>query len=202
MRDDLTALVSSRICHDLISPVGAIGNGVELLGGFSGKTSPELELIGESVASATARLRFFRIAFGATPDGSVISGAERVSGTDDIYDRRMTVVWQTDRADWPRLAVKIAYLALMCLEKALPLGGEITISKSGDDLMLDAVAKKVAADPAHWSHVEGPAALDSLAPASVQFAILGDNLASNSIRLKTAFTPDRAMLVFSDLQLG
>ena len=61
---DLAALLGSRICHDLISPIGAIGNGVELLMMEGGTPSPELVLIAESVAAANARIRFFRLAFG------------------------------------------------------------------------------------------------------------------------------------------
>jgi histidine phosphotransferase ChpT len=64
-RTDLTALVGSRICHDLVSPLGAIGNGVELLGLTGIAPSPEMALIVESVENANARLRFFRIAYGA-----------------------------------------------------------------------------------------------------------------------------------------
>jgi histidine phosphotransferase ChpT len=71
---DLCALIGSRLCHDLVSPVGAIGNGVELLS-MEGAGAPmpagaaELSLVRESVENAQARLRFFRIAFGdAAPD--------------------------------------------------------------------------------------------------------------------------------------
>ena len=54
---DLAALVGSRICHDLISPIGAIGNGVELLSLTDGDTGAEMDLINESVQNANARIR-------------------------------------------------------------------------------------------------------------------------------------------------
>ena len=63
-KPDLAALIASRICHDLISPIGAIGNGVELLAMEPGGTLPEMALISESVANANDRIRFFRICFG------------------------------------------------------------------------------------------------------------------------------------------
>ena len=75
-RADISALVSSRICHDLVSPLGAIGNGVELLGMSGAPEGPELQLINESVENANARLRFFRIAFGAASADQVISRSE------------------------------------------------------------------------------------------------------------------------------
>ena len=59
---NLAALIGSRICHDLISPIGAINNGLELLGMTGSSEGPELQLITDSVGSATARIRFFRIA--------------------------------------------------------------------------------------------------------------------------------------------
>ena len=65
-RTDLNALLGSRICHDLISPIGAIGNGVELLIMDGATKGPEIALIAESVANASARIRFFRIGFGAS----------------------------------------------------------------------------------------------------------------------------------------
>lgn len=61
---DIAALVSARICHDLISPIGAIGNGVELLMLDKAAASPEMDLISESVTQASARIRFFRLAYG------------------------------------------------------------------------------------------------------------------------------------------
>ena len=66
--DNLAALIGSRICHDLISPIGAVTNGLELMS-MAGGTGPELELVNESAANANARIRLFRLAFGqATTD--------------------------------------------------------------------------------------------------------------------------------------
>ncbi|MEO0403208.1 MAG: histidine phosphotransferase, partial [Pseudomonadota bacterium] len=62
---NLAALIGSRICHDLISPIGAINNGLELLGMSDQRDGPEIDLISESVENASARIRFFRIAYGA-----------------------------------------------------------------------------------------------------------------------------------------
>ena len=67
MATEIAALIASRICHDLISPIGAIGNGMELMALSSGQeqSSPELDLISQSVENANARIRFFRIAYGS-----------------------------------------------------------------------------------------------------------------------------------------
>ena len=61
---NIGALIGSRICHDLISPIGAINNGLELLSMSDERDGPEFDLITESVGNASARIRFFRIAYG------------------------------------------------------------------------------------------------------------------------------------------
>ena len=65
---NLAELIGSRICHDLISPIGAITNGLELLDMVGGTQGPEMDLISGSVGSAGARIRFFRVAFGSASD--------------------------------------------------------------------------------------------------------------------------------------
>ncbi len=81
MSTDLATLIGSRICHDLISPIGAIGNGVELLAmtGSAGDVSPELDLISQSVENANARIRYFRISFGATSSSQIMGRQEVLS---------------------------------------------------------------------------------------------------------------------------
>ena len=83
---DLAALVSSRICNDLIYPIGAINNGLELLNMFGlVHDGPEIQLIGNSVKSASTRIQFFRIAFGAASE-DVIGQTEVVSILGDMFD--------------------------------------------------------------------------------------------------------------------
>lgn len=62
---NLSALRGSRICHDLINPLGAIGNGVELLGLAGVGSGPEMDLLNDSVLNATSKLKFLRLAVGA-----------------------------------------------------------------------------------------------------------------------------------------
>ncbi len=83
---DLAALVSSRMCYDLIAPIGAINNGLELLS-ISGQAldGPEMSLIGESINNASARIRFFLIAYGATSEHE-IGRAEMVAVLKDLID--------------------------------------------------------------------------------------------------------------------
>ena len=120
---DLSALVSARLCHDLISPMGAIGNGLELMQLSQLTTSAEVELIAGSLGSAIAKLRFFRIAFGPAEPQARLPGEEFRAVTDAMFPGRFTVSWTGAPADLGRATGKLVCLALLCLEKSLPMGG-------------------------------------------------------------------------------
>lgn len=130
-RPDLSALIASRICHDLIGPVGAIGNGVELMTMEAGVMTPELALISESAAHAQARIRFFRISFGAASPDQRIARSEVLSVLADLSrGGRITFGW-TSEADLARQEVRLVFLLLQCVETALAYGGEVRIAQDG-----------------------------------------------------------------------
>lgn len=167
---DLAALIGSRICHDLISPIGAIGNGLELLS-MSGAGGPEIALISDSVANANARIRFFRIAFGLASREQGTSRTEILSILKDVYgETRVNIDW-TVASDCRRPEAKAAFLALQCLESALPFGGEIMVSRSDGSWHFSAQSAKLKANPDHWAALqEGD--LSGIDPNHVQFALL------------------------------
>lgn len=165
---DLAALIGSRICHDLISPIGAIGNGVELLG-MAGTGGPEVDLIAQSVAAANARIRFFRIAFGSAPEGQRIAAPEVCAVLADLAKGgRQAYDWRIP-GDQPRALVKLAFLVLQCCETAMPYGGSIVTSCSGDLWMIEALAEKLMFDSALWSNLDVPCS--AVQSAHVQFAL-------------------------------
>ena len=101
MAHSIDALVSSRICHDLISPVGAIGNGIELLEGHAARM-PEIGLIADSVDNAKAKLRFFRICFGQMSEGALTSATEvEAIATAMIQSPRLRLEWRMRSSDFP-----------------------------------------------------------------------------------------------------
>ena len=122
---DLVALIGSRICHDLISPIGAIGNGIELIGLTSSGGGPEMALISESVSNAQARIRFYRVAFGAGNAGQNVTGAEASEILRDVYGAgRVSIAWEPC-GEIRRPEAKLAFLLVQCLESAMPQGGRI-----------------------------------------------------------------------------
>ena len=169
---DLTALVGSRLCHDLINPLGAIGNGVELLGMMPGNAKPEVNLIEEAVRDAQARIRYFRIAFGHADAAGRISNREITEIMSGLYGQggRLTVDWQS-RKDLMRTDAKIGLLMLGCVEHALPLGGEVRVTESDGTFRMDTQAKRVTCDPDLWRVFEGGTSGRPLLPAEVQFML-------------------------------
>ncbi len=168
---DLNALLGSRICHDLISPLGAIGNGVELLSMAGISAAPEIALISESVENASARIRFFRIAFGAASQTQLMGREEIVRTiTDMTKGSRMQIDWQP-QVDVPRAEVKLAFLLLQCLESAMPWGGRITILKTEDRWHLLGAADKLKIEAGLWEVLANPMADVDVNSSNVHFAL-------------------------------
>jgi histidine phosphotransferase ChpT len=169
---NLAALIGSRICHDLISPIGAINNGLELLG-MSGNQmdGPELDLINQSVTNASARIRFFRIAFGA-PSDQLIGRAEAVSVLSDVMEgSRLTVAWGPLDGQ-PRSTVRMAFLVIQCLESAMPYGGRIEATCENQRWVLHGKSDKFNMDDTLWGDLKRRNVPQDVNASQVQFALL------------------------------
>jgi histidine phosphotransferase ChpT len=132
---DLAALLCSRVCHDLISPAGAIVNGLEVLEESKDEETKTfaLDLIKKSARTASARLQFCRLAFGAA--GS--AGAQIDTGDAEnvargfIEDDKIKLAWNVTRALLPKNRVKLALNMLVVAAGAIPRGGVLTAESSG-----------------------------------------------------------------------
>lgn len=168
---DLPALLGSRICHDLISPLGAIGNGLELLSMTSGG-SAEMSLIAESVANANAKVRFYRVAYGAASTEQSIGRNEIVSILEDLTrGSRLTVVWNPTQPV-TRTEVKLAFLMIQCFETAMPYGGEVIVSKTDTIWRIHGMATKLKINTELWDYLTSGAETVEITPAQVQFALV------------------------------
>ncbi|PSL19397.1 histidine phosphotransferase family protein [Shimia abyssi] len=169
---EFAALVGSRICHDLISPVGAIGNGLELMGMTGASNGPELELISESVENANARIRFFRIAFGAPGEGQMV-GASEIRSVLSAMSKgaRFQTEW-TENGDVNRPVLRMVFLAILCAETALTYGGTLTVRNSAGEWVLDGRAHKIRVEPTLWEPLSVLRAPADITPAHVQFGLL------------------------------
>ena len=190
----LAALIGSRICHDLISPIGAINNGLELLTMTRDATGPEIDLIAESVQNASARIKFFRIAFGAAGDQAIGDNDTRdiIAG---IESGRVSVMYHPT-APHPRQMIRLVFLAILCLEAALPYGGTIEISAKGQNWRLVGTGDKLNVDAGLWSVLADPSMMDQIEPAHVQFALLPTLLRDAGMTLHTDIGTNRIELRF------
>ncbi len=139
---DLAALLCSRVCHDVISPVGAIVNGLEVLDGEDDAEMREIamELIKKSAASASARLQFCRLAFGAAGSltAAIDTGDAETAARSLIATERTSMRWDAPRRLAPKNAVKLLLNLCLVAATATPRGGVITVDMTGegDDLVI------------------------------------------------------------------
>ncbi|WP_298848294.1 histidine phosphotransferase family protein [uncultured Ruegeria sp.] len=192
---NLAELIGSRICHDLISPIGAITNGLELLDMVGAVQGPEMELISGSVGSAGARIRFFRVAFGSAEE-QPLGRAEVTELLADIERAgRVRVNWNLT-GPVPRNQVKLAFLALMCCESAMPLGGAVEVASHGTKWTVTGSADKLNVDSALWKHVATGQFPNKITPAQVQFALLPEAATAMGRRIAVETSATRVLLKF------
>jgi histidine phosphotransferase ChpT len=132
---DLAALLCSRVCHDLISPVGAIVNGLEVMeeGKDEATKTFALDLIKKSAVTASAKLQFCRIAFGAAGSAGAqidLGDAETIS-RGFFEDDKTKLAWNLPRALLAKNRVKLLLNMLLIAGQSIPRGGQITVDPIG-----------------------------------------------------------------------
>lgn len=134
---DLAALLCSRVCHDVISPVGAIVNGLELLEEEkdADMRGEAIGLIKRSAANASARLQYSRLAFGAAGSaGAAIDTGDAEQVARNLFaNERTTLTWNAPRLLLPKNKVKVLLNLCLIANTAIPRGGDITVSIDGDE---------------------------------------------------------------------
>lgn len=161
---DLASLLCSRLCHDLLSPVGALSNGIELL---RDERDPEMrqrcmELLEQSARISTDKLKFFRLAFGAAGGfGETVSieePHELVLGL--IGDSgRIELQWSVSEAALPKAAVKVLLNLAAIGADALRRGGKLDVgverSNGATEIAIRAVGEKIAFDRSIGAALDG-----------------------------------------------
>ncbi|WP_189639297.1 histidine phosphotransferase family protein [Paramylibacter ulvae] len=134
----------------MVSPVGAIRNGLELLEMSGVKPSLELDLINQSAQNANARLSYLRVAFGDAGGSSKFSQQEITAIIGAYFEnKRVRVNWQVT-TDQPRSVVKTLLLLIMCFETGLPYGGEILVRTADSTWAITGSDDRTAFDTPHW----------------------------------------------------
>jgi histidine phosphotransferase ChpT len=132
---DLAALLCSRVCHDLISPVGAIVNGLEVYEEDNDEATKTfaLELIKKSANTASARLQFCRLAFGAagSAGAEIDVGDAETMARGFIEDEKVKLAWNLPRVLLPKNRVKLLLNMLIVSGQTIPRGGTLTVDPVG-----------------------------------------------------------------------
>lgn len=153
---DFASLLCSRLCHDLLSPVGALNNGLELL---NDETDPEmrarcLELLNESARVSANKLKFFRLAFGAAGGfGERVDVREARQAVEGLLgdNKRLQLQWLIEEPELPKAAVKVLLNLALIAGDTLVRGGTVTIGVEENaettEIVLRAEGPRLVLDP-------------------------------------------------------
>jgi len=172
----LSALLCARICHDLISPVGALSTAIEILDDESNADmhADALDLVRNSSKQANAKLKFLRLAFGAGGSAPGIIGvAEIQSLANDMFAQgKATLVWQLGGDGIEKSQARLLLNMVMIGVQAVPRGGEVIISKAestdGTELNVVATGPRARLDAAVERTLLGKAPEDGFDGRSIQ----------------------------------
>jgi len=150
---DLASLLCSRLCHDLMSPVGALNNGLELL---ADEQDPEmrercLELLSDSARATASKLKFFRLAFGAAGGfGDQVATSEAREALEGLVgpDGRTELGWMVADEKLSKGATKVLLNLALIAGDALVRGGRLDVGVEGGEIAIRAEGPRIALDPA------------------------------------------------------
>lgn len=189
-------LLASRLCHDLVSPVGAIRNGLELIEEMEDEPNPSfmgeaIKLIDHSSGQADRRLRLFRLAYGVAGREvrgfgemrAIVAGWLEGSRTAAVWDAGVPADAVTERTGIAKVLLNTIILA----EEALTHGGSITVAGQGDGaagrLTVTAAGRPGALTAAAQAALDGTAAPDAVTPRTVHAYVTGRFAESYGVRL-------------------
>ena len=133
---EFAAMLVSRVCHDLVSPVGAVVNGLEVLEDErdAGMRADALKLVASSAEQAAARLQFARVAFGAAGSAGAELDLNEVGRTmkNFAHGGKTELDWKAASANWPKDWAKLLMNATLLALDALPRGGKVVVETSAE----------------------------------------------------------------------
>lgn len=200
---DLASLLASRLCHDLLSPVGALSNGLELL---AEEKDPEMrkrcfELLEQSARISADKLKFFRLAFGAAGGfGDMVPVQEPRALVDALAgnNARVSVNWALGVDTMPKPAVKVLLNFALIGMEALVRGGTLDIGAEirggASEIVVRASGPKIAFDRAIGEALEGKLGDDGLTSRNAPAFMLAQIAAKQGGGLQFALSDDALVL--------
>jgi histidine phosphotransferase ChpT len=166
---EFASLLCSRLCHDLLSPVGALNNGIELL---SDEHDPEmrarcLELLAESARASASKLKFFRLAFGAAGGfGEQVDTREAKAAIEGLFggDKRIELGWMVEAPSLSKSAIKVLLNLALIAGDALVRGGRLDIGAEGNEIVVRAEGPRLVLDAELRTALAGETAAGAVTP--------------------------------------
>jgi histidine phosphotransferase ChpT len=166
---DFASLLCSRLCHDLLSPVGALNNGIELM---ADEHDPDmrrrvLELLAESAAASANKLKFFRLAFGAAGGfGEAVDTREARAALEGLFrgDSKIQLGWMVAETALPKTAIKVLLNLALIAADALVRGGRLDVGAEGGEIVVRAEGPRLVLDAELRTALLGETAPDALTP--------------------------------------
>src|SRR3712207_1204518 len=170
---EFASLLCSRLCHDLLSPVGALNNGIELL---ADEHDPEmrarcLDLLGESARTSANKLKFFRLAFGAAGGfADDVDTREARAAIEGLFgaDGRIELGWMVDEPTMSKAALKVLLNIVLIAGDSLVRGGRLDVGAEkhdhGLDLVVRAEGPRIVLDPELKKVLVGESSGEDVAP--------------------------------------
>lgn len=148
---DFASLLCSRLCHDMLSPIGALNNGLELL---ADETDPEMrarcmELLADSARASANKLKFFRLAFGSAGGFSEqVPTDDARSVLDGLYGGgKVQLGWMVGEPTLPKNAIKVLLNLALIAGDALVRGGQLDVGAEGHEIVIRAEGPRLILDP-------------------------------------------------------
>lgn len=201
---DFASLLCSRLCHDLLSPVGALNNGIELL---ADEHDPEmrarcLDLLADSARASANKLKFFRLAFGAAGGfGEQVDAREAKAAIEGLFvsSGRIELGWMVGDATLSKPAIKLLLNLSLIAGDALVRGGRLDVGAETRDEVTEIVVRaegdRIVLDPELRLALLGQVAEERLAPRAAA-AWLAHRLASDNGGTIQASDPAEPFLLF------
>lgn len=201
---DFASLLCSRLCHDLLSPVGALNNGLELL---ADETDPEmrarcLDLLSESARASANKLKFFRLAFGAAGGfGETVDTREARAAIDGLFgdNHRVKIGWLVEDSVLPKPAIKVLMNLALIAGDALVRGGQLDIGAEtrGDvvEIVVRGDGARIVLDSELRGALEGASPDAAITPRAAAAYLIHALVQDNGGTLQVS-PPDAEVLLF------
>ncbi len=201
---DFASLLCSRLCHDLLSPVGALNNGLELL---ADEHDPEmrtrvLELLNDSARASANKLKFFRLAFGAAGGfGDLVDSREAKTAIEGLFgsNKKVELGWLVNEPSLSKPAIKVLLNLAMIAGDALVRGGRLDVGAevhgSVTEIVIRAEGERLVLDSELRTALVGDADENAIAPRAAA-AWLAHLIASESGGGVQVSNPDQPFILF------